>query len=123
MSNTNPVNKNQPNSEQNQKPIPRRLDARKYMTTADRKRAEIDFLTEKAFRVLKELMDDPAPAIRLGAAKESLDRTLGRPRQSAELSINSTDYTALHLAALRELASRPTQAIDLIDVTPERKHG
>lgn len=119
MSELNPVEKDQII----QKPMPKRLRAQAYMTTADRKKAELETLTNRAFQVLKELMEDPAPAIRLGAAKESLDRTLGRPRQSAELSINSTDYTALHLAALRELASRPTQAIDLIDITPDKSNG
>lgn len=72
-------------------------------------------LSESAIVTLGELIQpDNAPAIRLAAAKEILDRVDGKPRQQATLEVK-TDMTTLHLDALRALAA---QAPELIDVTP-----
>lgn len=65
---------------------------------------------------LRDLLKDPSPQIRLGAAKEILDRTDGRPRQQAQIEIKG-DMTSMHLDALRAWATT-AQAIDMIDVSP-----
>ncbi len=65
---------------------------------------------------LRDLLKDPAPQIRLGAAKEILDRTDGRPRQQAQIEIKG-DLASQHLDALRAWAVT-AQAIDMIDVSP-----
>ena len=59
---------------------------------------------------------------RINAATALVDRAFGRPSISVEAKIETTDFTALHLTALRQLAGiRPDGGSgDLIDVTPTK---
>jgi hypothetical protein len=58
------------------------------------------------------LIDHPDPRVALLAAKEVLDRALGRPVQAVEPEGEKFDPSRLYLDALR-------RANGLIDVTPE----
>ena len=78
-------------------------------------------LTDKAIRTLERLLDDANPSAALGAAKEVLDRTHGKVRQSVTVDVTSTHV--LHLQALEELAARKraqlleAQSSQVIDIT------
>ena len=63
----------------------------------------LEGLTLKAVDVLAETMATGDPHLRLAAAKEVLDRSLGRPRQQATLEV--THSATPHLAALVGLAA------------------
>lgn len=78
--------------------------------------------SEDMLKVLVEVAkDDTAPpAARVSAAQAVLDRAHGKPMQSQELKIEGTfDPSALHLAALRQLAEIEPGAV--IDVTPSER--
>jgi hypothetical protein len=93
-------------------------------TGLDRRRAlmlrKLESLTPKALSALERLVDDESPenrSVRLGAAREILDRTMGKPKQSVSVDVTST--SALHLQALQELADRARIAEQrTIDITP-----
>ena len=74
----------------------------------------LEQMTDEAFDVLRELLSSNNESVRLAAARETLDRAQGKPRQVQQVNVQ-TDITALHLAALRTLSS--AQAID---ITPEK---
>jgi hypothetical protein len=80
----------------------------------------LDRLTKTALDTMAELLNSEQDSVRLGAAKDVLDRALGKARQHIE--VKGTDIGRAHLDALVELAARGAQAIDrdskLIDVTP-----
>jgi DNA replication initiation complex subunit (GINS family) len=65
------------------------------------------------------LLDDPNASVALGAAKEILDRNLGKVKQQVQVDVTSTHV--LHLQALEELAERKRRQIieaQTIDITP-----
>jgi hypothetical protein len=78
--------------------------------------AILEQMTDEAFDVLRELLSSQNESVRLAAARETLDRAQGKPRQVQQVNVQATDMTALHLAALRTLATS-TQAID---ITPNK---
>ena len=69
----------------------------------------LEGLTPKAIATLERLLDDPNPSAALGAAKEVLDRNLGKVKQQVQVDVTSTHV--LHLQALEELAARKRQQI------------
>lgn len=79
---------------------------------------KLDGLTPRAIAALERLVEDEAnPSVRLNAAIQILDRTLGKPKQSVSVDVTST--SALHLQALQELADRARIAEQrTIDITP-----
>ena len=58
----------------------------------------LEGMTFRACDVLAETMESGEPHLRLAAAKEVLDRSLGRPRQQATLEV--THSAAPHLAEI-----------------------
>ena len=88
----------------------------------DRKRAlmlrKLESLTPRALAALERLVEDESnPTVRLGAAREILDRTMGKAKQSVTVDVTSSG--ALHLQALQELADRARLAEQrTIDITP-----
>jgi hypothetical protein len=74
----------------------------------DRKKAmmlrNLEGLTPKAIKTLERLLDDPNPTARFSAAREILDRNLGRVKQSVQVDVTSTHI--LHLQALEAIAAR-----------------
>ena len=79
---------------------------------------KLDGLTPRAIAALERLVEDEAnPSVRLNAAIQILDRTLGKPKQQVTMDVTSSG--ALHLQALQELADRARIAEQkTIDVTP-----
>ncbi len=78
---------------------------------------DLQSLTPKAIKTLERLLDDPNPSAALGAAKEVLDRNLGKVRQT--LSVDVTSTSVLHLEALQLLSERKRQQqSQAIDITP-----
>lgn len=65
---------------------------------------QLNGLTGKAIATLGRLMEGDNPAAALGAAKEVLDRNLGKVKQT--VSVDVTQTHVLHLQALEELAQR-----------------
>ena len=65
---------------------------------------QLNGLTGKAIATLGRLMESDNPAAALGAAKEVLDRNLGKVKQT--VSVDVTQTHVLHLQALEELAQR-----------------
>jgi hypothetical protein len=94
------------------------LDRKKLMMLRD-----LGALTPKAIKTLERLLDDPNPSAALGAAKEILDRNLGKVKQQVQVDVTSTHV--LHLQALEELAARrraqllEAQSSQTIDITPQ----
>lgn len=74
-------------------------------------------LSEKAIDTYTELLDSGTEATRKEIAKDILDRTFGKPKQHAEVTVNAVDWTKLHLEALRALSERPT--LDLSPAQPD----
>ncbi len=75
------------------------LDRKKLMMLRD-----LGALTPKAIKTLERLLDDPNPSAALGAAKEVLDRNLGKVKQNVTVDVTSTHV--LHLEALQLLSDR-----------------
>lgn len=87
----------------------------------DRKKAmmlrNLEDLTPRAIARLGRLVESDNETVALGASREVLDRTLGKPKQSVSVDVTST--SALHLQALQELADRARIAEQrTIDITP-----
>ena len=80
------------------------LDRKKLMMLRN-----LEGLTPKAIATLERLLDDPNPSAALGAAREILDRNLGKVKQQVQVDVTSTHV--LHLQALEELAARKKQQI------------
>jgi len=78
---------------------------------------KLEGLTGKAIAKLERLLDDANGSVALGAAREILDRNLGKVKQNVQVDVTSTHV--LHLQALEELAARKkaqlieAQAIDI----------
>jgi hypothetical protein len=64
----------------------------------------LEGLTPKAIKTLERLLEDANGSVALGAAKEVLDRNLGKVKQQVQVDVTSTHV--LHLQALEELAAR-----------------
>jgi hypothetical protein len=58
------------------------------------------------------------PSARVAAASAVLDRAHGKPVQSLEAKIETIDFSAMHLAALRNLAGIKNEDANIIDVSP-----
>jgi hypothetical protein len=87
----------------------------------DRKKAmmlrNLEGLTPRAISRLGKLVESDNESVALASAKEILDRTLGKAKQS--VSVDVTSSGALHLQALAELTERARIAErNTIDVTP-----
>jgi hypothetical protein len=89
----------------------------------DRKKAmmlrNLEGLTPRAISRLGKLVESDNESVALASAKEILDRTLGKAKQS--VSVDLTSSGALHLQALQVLADRAKQIErdeKIIDVTP-----
>jgi hypothetical protein len=65
---------------------------------------KLEGLTGKAIAKLEKLLEDQNGSVALGAAKEILDRNLGKVKQQVQVDVTSTHV--LHLQALEELAAR-----------------
>lgn len=65
---------------------------------------KLEGLTGKAIARLERLLEDDNGSVALGAAKEILDRNLGKVKQQVQVDVTSTHV--LHLQALEELAAR-----------------
>ena len=63
-------------------------------------------LSEGAVAVLAECLNSPDERIRLMAAKEVLDRSLGKPTTMAAIEVNSQSIHHPHLAALIALSQK-----------------
>ena len=86
------------------------LDRKKLMMLRD-----LGALTPKAIKTLERLLDDPNPSAALGAAKEILDRNLGKVKQNVTVDVTSTHV--LHLEALQFLAQKKRDQLQVIDNT------
>lgn len=86
--------------------------ARRRRRTYQERQATLEFMADEALDVLRDLLSSNNESIRLAAARETLDRAQGKPRQVQQVNVQATDMTALHLAALRTLANN-AQAIDI----------
>jgi hypothetical protein len=81
----------------------------------------LEGLTVKAVNALEKTLDDEdaTHSERLAAAKEVLDRALGRPKQQANVTVEHN--TSPHLSALIELAASTALRVNepiTIDVQP-----
>jgi hypothetical protein len=76
-------------------------------------------LTPRAIARLGKLIDDDNGTVALGACRELLDRTMGKPKASIDLKVEAS-LSDLHLQALEELANRAhvARAERMIDITP-----
>lgn len=100
-------------------PYPKGVDARRARMLRD-----LEALAPRAISKLGKLLDDPNGSVALGAAKEILDRNLGKVKQNVQVDVTSTHV--LHLQALEELAARKKQQIidaQAIDITDNATLG
>ena len=80
------------------------LNAGGYTTREARMMRDLRALGPRAIAKLGKLLDSPVESVALGAAKEILDRNLGKSRQSVTVDVTSTHV--LHLEALQLLSDR-----------------
>lgn len=71
---------------------------------------QLNGLTGKAIATLGRLLESDNHSAALGAAKEVLDRNLGKVKQS--VSVDVTQTHVLHLQALEELAQRKRSQLE-----------
>lgn len=86
------------------------LDRKKLMMLRN-----LEGLTGKAIARLEQLLEDKNGSVALGAAKEILDRNLGKVKQSVTVDVTSTHV--LHLQALETIAARKREQLQAIDIT------
>ena len=82
-------------------------------------KARLDGMTMKAAAVLEDVMANGSNGERLSAAKEVLDRSLGRAKQQAVVQVQHSSDA--HLQALIAMASATQARIEqaqAIDITP-----
>ena len=84
---------------------PSGLDRRKAKMLRD-----LESLTPRAIAALGRLLESDNHSAALGAAKEVLDRNLGKVKQS--VSVDVTQTHVLHLQALEELAQRKRSQLE-----------
>jgi hypothetical protein len=76
---------------------------------------KLEGLTGKAIARLEQLLGDANGSVALGAAKEILDRNLGKVKQNVTVDVTSTHV--LHLEALQFLAQKKRDQLQVIDNT------
>ena len=91
------------------------LNAGGYTTREARMMRDLRALGPRAIAKLGKLLDSPVESVALGAAKEILDRNLGKSRQSVTVDVTSTHV--LHLEALQFLAQKKRDQLQAIDIT------
>jgi hypothetical protein len=82
-------------------------------------KARLDGMTMKAAAVLEDVMENGSNSERLNAAKEVLDRSLGKAKQQATVQVQHSSDA--HLSALIQMASATQarlEAAQVIDITP-----
>ena len=87
---------------------------------------KLEGLTERAIATLGKLLDDPNPTARFSAAREILDRNLGKVPQKQNVQVDVTSTHILHLQALEALAERKRQSLieaQAIDITDNATLG
>lgn len=62
--------------------------------------------SERAARRLVELIDSEDPRVALMASNSVLDRLFGKPAQTVDAKVQTTDIGAVHLQVLQEIAER-----------------
>ena len=95
------------------------LNAGGYTTREARMMRDLRALGPRAIAKLGKLLDSPVESVALGAAKEILDRNLGKVRQNVTVDVTSTHV--LHLEALQLLSDRRRAQMSeaqAIDITP-----
>lgn len=70
---------------------------------------KLEGLTGKAIARLEKLLEDQNGSVALGAAKEILDRNLGKVKQNVQVDVTSTHV--LHLEALQLLAEKKKRQV------------
>ena len=80
------------------------LNAGGYTTREARMMRDLRALGPRAIAKLGKLLDSPVESVALGAAKEILDRNLGKVKQNVTVDVTSTHV--LHLEALQFLAQK-----------------
>ena len=86
-----------------------------YTSREARMMRDLRALGPRAIAKLGKLLDSPVESVALGAAKEILDRNLGKSRQSVTVDVTSTHV--LHLEALQFLAQKKRDQLQAIDIT------
>ena len=91
------------------------LNAGGYTTREARMMRDLRALGPRAIAKLGKLLDSPVESVALGAAKEILDRNLGKVKQNVTVDVTSTHV--LHLEALQFLAQKKRDQLQAIDNT------
>ena len=91
------------------------LNAGGYTTREARMMRDLRALGPRAIAKLGKLLDSPVESVALGAAKEILDRNLGKVKQNVTVDVTSTHV--LHLEALQFLAQKKRDQLQAIDIT------
>jgi hypothetical protein len=82
-------------------------------------KARLDGMTMKAAAVLEDVMANGTNGERLSAAKEVLDRSLGRAKQQATVQVqHSSDAHLQALIAMAAATQARLEAPQTIDITP-----
>ncbi|MFU0505854.1 DUF5681 domain-containing protein [Pseudaminobacter sp. NGMCC 1.201702] len=90
--------------------------------TPEHVKAMLDGLTEKAVQALGEALDGDDLKLKLMAAQEVLNRSLGKPHATASLDVNHKSDGPAHLLALAALARNAVtlpKPGDMITIDPE----
>jgi septation ring formation regulator EzrA len=74
----------------------------------------IDKLSAPAIATLARLLESENAGAALGAAKEILDRTLGKVRQRVDVDVSVEHTHVMHLDALKRLNDKARQTADTI---------
>ena len=67
--------------------------------------------SERAARRLVELVDSKDPRVALMASNAVLDRLYGKPAQTVDAKVQTTDVGAMHLQILQDIAERRRQRL------------
>ena len=71
----------------------------------------LDALNEKAVRALEDALDGDDPKLRLTAATEVLNRSLGRPHTTASVDVKAVDNSRAMLEALIAMNAKEKRPI------------
>lgn len=69
-------------------------------------REALEGASERAAQRLVELVDSDDPRVALMASNAILDRLYGKPAQTVDAKVQTTDVGAMHLQILQEIAER-----------------
>ncbi len=85
----------------------------------------LDGLNEKAVLALEDALDGDDPKLRLAAATEVLNRSLGRPHTSASVDVKAVDNSRALLDALiaANAKEKPPMVIDAVATTDAGLHA